>query len=308
MEAVVVKTTGNKYSVRTLDGKILMCMLKGKFRVKKIKSTSPIVVGDIVLIELDGDNWMIVDLCERKNQIIRKSVNLSKQTHVIAANIDQAILMITLINPITTTAFIDRFLVSANAYGVDVVLLFNKKDLYNNKLLQDQRYLMRGYKKIGYKVMSFSVLNDDLSEIKHLMKDKVNIVSGHSGVGKSTLINKLQPTLNIKTKTTSLNHQQGQHTTTFSQLYNLDFGGDIIDTPGIKGFGLVDINKEELANYFPEFFLLKNKCKFNNCIHHNEPDCYVKYKLSKGDMLKHRYSNYLNMLNENHSIYRNKLL
>ena len=163
MEAVVVKTTGNKYSVRTLDGKILMCMLKGKFRVKKIKSTSPIVVGDIVLIELDGDNWMIVDLCERKNQIIRKSVNLSKQTHVIAANIDQAILMITLINPITTTAFIDRFLVSANAYGVDVVLLFNKKDLYNNKLLQDQRYLMRGYKKIGYKVMSFSVLNDDLS-------------------------------------------------------------------------------------------------------------------------------------------------
>ena len=308
MEAVIVKTTGKIYSVRTLEGRFLSCILKGKFRTKDIKSTNPIVVGDKVFLELDGDNWMIVDLLKRKNQIIRKSVNLSKQTHIIAANIDQAILMITLVNPITTTAFIDRFLVSANAYGVDVILLFNKKDIYNNELLEDQKYLIEGYRKIGYDVISLSVLNDNLSELKDLMKDKVNIISGHSGVGKSTLVNKLQPGLNIETKAISSNHQQGQHTTTFSQLYSLDFGGDIIDTPGIKGFGLVNINKNELANYMPEFFLFKNKCKFNNCIHHNEPDCYIKYKLEEGDILQHRYINYLNMLNEDDSVYRNKVL
>ena len=304
MNGVVIKATGKRYTVKTADGEIVQCRLKGKFRIQGIKSTNPIVVGDKVDLEQESELWMIVKLHERKNNILRKSVNLSKQTHIIAANIDQAILMITLDSPVTTTGFIDRFLVSANAYGVEVILLLNKIDLLDDTMQKNKNNLQEVYEKIGYQFFAFSVLNDDLSAIKTLMKAKVNMISGHSGVGKSTLINKLQPNWNIDTKQVSDTHKQGQHTTTFSELHDLDFGASIIDTPGIRGFGLVELAPEEIGNYFPEFFAIKQKCKYHNCIHKNEPDCAVKTALENGEIAESRYKNYLNMLLEEEDNFR----
>lgn len=304
MNGIVIKNTGKEYTVRTDNLQIVKCFLKGKFRISGIKSTSPIVVGDRVSIEKESEIWSIVNLEERKNQILRKSVNLSKQNHVIAANIDQAILMITLDSPITSTSFIDRFLVAANAYSIDVLLLFNKIDLLSNELISLQQDLQLIYENIGYKCFSVSVINDDLSAIKNLMKGKVNIISGHSGVGKSTFINTLAPNLNIKTNEVSNTHKQGQHTTTFSELHNLDFGASIIDTPGIRGFGLVEIDINTIGDYFPEFFALKKGCRFNNCIHKDEPDCAIKIQLERGMIAKSRYMSYLNMLAEDNSYFR----
>ena len=252
-------------------------------------------------LERTDGSYMIVDLFERKNYIVRKSVNLSKQTHIIASNIDQLLLMVTLINPITTTTFIDRVLVSANAFGVDTVLVFNKIDLHDLHVGEENNKLAGVYEKIGYKTISLSVLKNDLSAIKDLMKGKINLVSGHSGVGKSTLINKLQPDLHIDTKEVSGTYNQGQHTTTFSELHELDFGASIIDTPGIRGFGLVKIEKNEIANFFPEFFALRNKCKYHNCIHLNEPACRVKAALDQNEIAHSRYLSYLGMLEENGS-------
>ena len=304
MNGIVIKATGKRYTVKAADGEIVQCRLKGKFRIQGIKSTNPIVVGDKVKLEQESESWMIVKLHERKNNILRKSVNLSKQTHIIAANIDQAILMITLDSPVTTTGFIDRFLISANAYGVEVILLLNKIDLLDDTMQKNKNNLQEVYEKIGYKFFVFSVLNDDLSAIKTLMKGKVNMISGHSGVGKSTLINKLQPNLNIDTKQVSDTHKQGQHTTTFSELHDLDFGASIIDTPGIRGFGLVELTPNEIGNYFPEFFTIKQKCKYHNCIHKNEPDCAVKTALGNGEIAESRYKNYLNMLLEEEDDFR----
>ena len=304
MNGVVIKSTGKRYTVKIADGEIVKCRLKGKFRIQGIKSTNPIVVGDKVELEQESELWMIVKLHARKNNILRKSVNLSKQTHIIAANIDQAILMITLDSPVTTTGFIDRFLVSANAYAVEVILLLNKIDLLDNTMQKDINNLQEVYEKIGYKLFSFSVLNDDLSAIKTLMKGKVNMISGHSGVGKSTLINKLQPNLNIDTKQVSDTHKQGQHTTTFSELHDLDFGASIIDTPGIRGFGLVELTPNDIGNYFPEFFAIKQKCKYHNCIHKNEPDCAVKTALENEKIAESRYENYLNMILEEEDNFR----
>ena len=304
MNGVVIKTTGKRYTVKSNSGDILQCRLKGKFRIKGIKSTNPIVVGDKVELEQESKLWMITKLFYRKNHILRKSVNLSKQTHVIAANLDQAILMITLDSPTTTTGFIDRFLVAANAYGVEVVLLFNKLDIYDDLLLQNQKTLTQVYQNVGHTTIALSVLHDDLSKVKEVMKDKLNIISGHSGVGKSTLINKLQPNLNIDTKQVSETHKQGQHTTTFSELYDLDFGASIIDTPGIRGFGLVELAPEEIGNYFPEFFSMKQKCKYHNCIHKNEPSCAVKTALENGKIAESRYKSYLNMLLEEEDNFR----
>ena len=304
MNGVVIKSTGKRYTVKTADGEIVKCRLKGKFRIEGIKSTNPIVVGDKVELEQESELCMIVKLYARKNNILRKSVNLSKQTHIIAANIDQAILMITLDSPVTTTGFIDRFLVSANAYGVEVILLLNKIDLLDGTMQKNRHNLQKDYEKVGYKFFAFSALNDDLSVIKNLMKGKVNMISGHSGVGKSTLINKLQPNLNIDTKPVSNTHKQGQHTTTFSELHDLDFGASIIDTPGIRGFGLVELAPEEIGNYFPEFFAIKQKCKYHNCIHKNEPDCAVKTALGNEEIAESRYKNYLNMLLEEEDNFR----
>lgn len=303
MKALVIKSTGSWYDVEAEDGQLYKCRIKGKFRVEKIKSTNPIVVGDYVGIVFDSKTWMIDKLFERKNKIVRKSVNLSKQTHIIAANIDQAVLMVTLKSPITSTGFIDRFLVSANAFGVSVILLFNKVDIYNTKELSLLEELVNIYKEIGYRCITISALNDNLNDIKSILKGKNNLVSGHSGVGKSTIINKIIGT-SIATNEVSSSHDQGQHTTTFSNLYRLDFGGTIIDTPGIKGFGLVDIDINEIRSFFPEFVKLKSGCKFNNCNHINEPQCNVLYSLSKGLIAKHRYDNYLNMIETEESIYR----
>ena len=304
MNGVVIKSTGSWYLVKSEGDYLLECRLKGKFRIKGIKSTNPIVVGDKVKVEKSDDSFMIVKLYDRKNSIVRKSVNLSKQTHIIASNIDQAILMATLINPITTTTFIDRFLVSANAFGVDVILLFNKTDLYNKQEIELQAELISVYENIGYKCISVSAIKDDLEGVKSLMKGKINLISGHSGVGKSTLINKLQPDLNINTKEISNSYNQGQHTTTFSELHELDFGASIIDTPGIRGFGLVEIEKKEIGNYFPEFFKLKGECKFHNCIHLNEPNCEVKEAVIKDEIAESRYFSYLGMLEEEEENYR----
>ena len=304
MKGIVVKTTGKYYSVKIEDSIIIECQLKGSFRIKSIKSTNPVVVGDKVIVKKEAGLWMIIELLDRYNYIIRKSVNLSKQTHIIAANIDQAVLMITLDSPITTTNFIDRFLVSANAYGIDVCLLFNKVDIYNEKLLITQKELAEVYKKIGYKTIAVSVLKDNLSEIKKIMKNKINLIAGHSGVGKSTLVNRLQPNLNLTTKEISVIHKQGQHVTTFSELYDLDFGASIIDTPGIRGFGLVELNFNEIGNYFIEFFKIKKDCKFHNCIHLDEPDCAVKDAVESGDISAMRYKNYLDMLMDEKENYR----
>ncbi|MDC1062854.1 ribosome small subunit-dependent GTPase A [Flavobacteriales bacterium] len=304
MKALVIKSTGSWYDVESDDGSFYKCRIKGKFRTENIKSTNPIVVGDYVEINNDAQTWMIEKLYDRKNMIVRKSVNLSKQTHIIAANIDQAILMITLQSPLTTTGFIDRFLVSAQAFGVEVILLFNKIDLYSKKLIIQHQNLISEYSKIGYRCISLSALNDNINEVKSIVENKNNLISGHSGVGKSTLINKLLGSTDILTNEISQRHDQGQHTTTFSELYRLDFGGTIIDTPGIKGFGLVNIDVDNLSDYFPEFLSLKQGCKFNNCKHINEPNCKVKEALEKGQISTDRYSNYLSMLETEESIYR----
>ena len=304
MQGVVIKSTGSWYIVKTDDGELLNCRIRGKFRMQDIKSTNPIVVGDKVLLSQEEDSFLIDELFDRKNIIVRKSVNLSKQTHILASNIDQAILVVTMQSPQTSTGFIDRFLVSAQAYGVDVVILFNKTDLYDKAtlvLLEERRSI---YEKIGYCCLSKSTLNDDLSDIKELMKGKVNVISGHSGVGKSTLLNSIQPNLNITTQEISEQHQQGQHTTTFSEMYDLDFGASIIDTPGVRGFGLIEMDKYELGDYFVEFFKLKSDCKFNNCLHINEPKCAVKLALENGEIAPSRYKNYLNMLEQDEESFR----
>ena len=304
MQGVVIKSTGSWYIVKTEDGELLNCRIRGKFRMQDIKSTNPIVVGDKVLLSQEEDSFLIDELFDRKNIIVRKSVNLSKQTHILASNIDQAILVVTMQSPQTSTGFIDRFLVSAQAYGVDVVILFNKTDLYDKAtlaLLKERRSI---YEKIGYRCLSKSTLNDDLSDIKELMKAKVNVISGHSGVGKSTLLNRIQPNLNITTQEISEQHQQGQHTTTFSEMHDLDFGASIIDTPGVRGFGLIEMDKYELGDYFIEFFKLKSDCKFNNCLHINEPKCAVKLALENGEIAPSRYKNYLNMLEQDEESFR----
>lgn len=304
MNGTVIKTTGKRYTVKTDDGEIVQCRLKGRFRIQGIKSTNPIVVGDKVKVEQESELWMIVKLYERKNYILRKSVNLSKQTHIIAANIDQAILMVTIQSPITTTGFIDRFLAAAQSYGIDVIIIFNKLDIYDKQMMQKQKQMRKIYEQIDYECIAISVLHDDLGKVITAMKDKTNVISGHSGVGKSTLINKLHPKLNLATKEISDSHKQGKHTTTFSHLHDLPFGGAIIDTPGIRGFGLADIKKQELGDYFREFLLRKKKCKFHNCIHLNEPDCAIKSALANGEIAESRYNNYINMLGEEEESFR----
>ncbi|MEE2954221.1 MAG: ribosome small subunit-dependent GTPase A [Bacteroidota bacterium] len=302
MRAVVMKCTGAWYLVKTNNSQQVKCRVQGKFRIHNIKSTSPIVVGDIVDISKGKDSWMITKLYSRKNYVLRKSVNLSKQTHVIASNLDQAILMVTVKYPITTTSFIDRFLATTSAYSIPTIIVFNKLDIYNSKEIQIQTDLEKIYSDIGYSCFSLSVLHDSLDKLISIMKKKVTLISGHSGVGKSTLINQFQPELDLATQEISNKHETGKHTTTFSMMHDMDFGGSIIDTPGIKGFGLINIGKEELGDYFIEFLAFKKECKFNNCIHVNEPECAIKRSVDNGNIAISRYANYLSMMNDD--IYR----
>lgn len=309
MTGLVYKSTGSWYTVKQADGSFLECRIKGKFRMKGIKSTNPIAVGDIVDYELeeapDKTTGTITHIHDRKNYIVRKSVNLSKQTHIIAANIDIVFLLVTINNPPTTTSFIDRFLVTAEAYGIEAVLVFNKIDTFDDPTLDEQLYLQHIYQQIGYTCLRISSTEKKgLETLKEMMMGKVSMFSGHSGVGKSTLVNALEPALDLKTKTISEQSKQGQHTTTFAEMYDLSFDAKIIDTPGIKGFGIVDMEPSEISDYFPEFFRLKDQCKFNNCLHREEPHCAVKNALEKDEIAWSRYSSYLKILDGDEEHYR----
>jgi len=309
MQGTVYKSTGSWYTVKTSEGNTFKCRIKGKFRIKGIKSTNPVAVGDVVLFEVEtaGDETVgiISEILDRKNYIIRKSVNLSKQTHIIAVNIDQVFLMITLNNPKTYTIFIDRFLATSEAYDIPTVLLFNKVDTYNKDELAEIKYLAVLYRNIGYTCMGISAMTGkNVDIVKELMKGKTSMFAGHSGVGKSTLINFIEPSLNLKTVEISEQHLQGQHTTTFAEMFDLSFNARIIDTPGIKGFGIVDMEKEEIGDYFPDFFKLKSECKFNNCLHLDEPQCAVKKALEKKEVAWSRYRSYVQMVTGEEDTYR----
>ena len=301
MRGTVYKSTGSWYSVKAEDGSFYDCRIKGKFRIKDIKSTNPVAVGDHVefYLEQAGDETVgvITDIHDRKNYIIRKSVKLSKQTHIIAANLDQVFLLVTLNNPTTYTIFIDRFLVTAEAYDIPVVILFNKIDTYDGDQMVEVDYLVDLYQEVGYRCLKISAKEGlNVEKVKELMLDSTSMFSGHSGVGKSTLINAVEPDMELRTAEISEQHQQGQHTTTFAEMYDLSFGARIIDTPGIKGFGIVDMEPEEIGDYFPEFFKLKSECKFNDCLHLDEPKCAVKQALEDGEVAWSRYRSYVQMV------------
>ena len=309
MIGLVYKSTGSWYTVKNDKDEFVECRIKGKFRIKGIKSTNPIAVGDVVDYELDESSdvitGVITNIHDRKNYIVRKSVNLSHQMHIIASNVDYVFLLITINNPPTTTSFIDRFLVTAEAYGIEAILVFNKIDTFDDAMLDEQLYLQYIYEQIGYKCLRVSSTEaKGVDKLKEMMVGKVSMFSGHSGVGKSTLVNALEPSLQLKTKHISEQSKQGQHTTTFAEMYDLSFGAQIIDTPGIKGFGVVDMEKEEISGYFPEFFKLKDQCKFNNCLHKDEPKCAVKEALEKDEISWSRYNSYLKILEGDDETYR----
>jgi ribosome biogenesis GTPase len=300
MEGIVVKSTGSWYEVMKPSGEIINCRLKGKFRLQGLKHTNPVTVGDKINYEMEpnSENGVIFSIEPRKNYIIRKSSNLSKQTHIIASNIDQAILMVTIAFPNTSLGFIDRFLVTAEAYHIPTTIIFNKIDLCTNGLedvLQETIDLY--HKKVGYAYLKTSV-NDKfgLDEVKELLLNKTTLVAGHSGVGKSSLLNSIEPNLNLRTGIISKTSFNGQHTTTFAQMHPLSFGGFIIDTPGIREFGVVDLNNSELSHYFKEMKPFIGKCKFNNCQHIHEPQCTVLEALEAGQIPTERYQSYLSIL------------
>jgi ribosome biogenesis GTPase len=309
MQGVVTKSTGSWYWVRTQEHRVYQCRIRGKFRTKGIKSTSPLTVGDHVDFELEPKDGygIITHIHDRKNYIVRKSVKLSKQTHIIAANIDQAFLLITLDQPPTFTPFIDRFLATAEAYDIETILLFNKTDLMDDGLKARKTELIEIYEKIGYVCIEISATEGtNVNRVKELMIGKTSMFSGHSGVGKSTLINAISPKLQLKTAEISEQHRQGQHTTTFAEMFAIETDPEsyIIDTPGIKGFGVVDFEDNEVGDFFREFFAIKHLCKFNNCLHVNEPKCAVKDALEKGEIAESRYRSYLQILAGEEEHYR----
>jgi ribosome biogenesis GTPase / thiamine phosphate phosphatase len=306
---MVIKSTGSWYHVLH-DGEITHCKIKGNFRVKGIVSTNPVAVGDKVdfLIKKEENTGLITKIHERKNYIIRKSINLSRKAHIIATNVDLAVLIVTLKMPETHPIFIDRFLVSAEAYDIPVQLVFNKIDLYGEKENKIMDNLIEIYEQIGYPSLKISATKQtNLEEFKTILKNKNTVISGNSGVGKSTLINAIDPNLSLKTAEISEYHKKGKHTTTFSEMFPLQFGGYIIDTPGIKGFGLVDLEDENLATYFPEMLALQNDCKYYNCTHTHEPGCQVIEAVKADKIAESRYKSYLSMLFEDSGKYRNDI-
>ena len=309
MKGLVYKSTGSWYQVKSDEGNFYQCRIKGKLRLSGIRSTSPVAVGDRVGFDLDDEAIGVIHtIDQRENYLVRKSVNLSKQLHIIGANIDLVFLVITLKNPETFTTFIDRFLVSAAAFGIETVLLFNKMDQYTEEELEIVNELQELYTAIGYQSVFCSTKSGQgMSELRNLMQDNTSIFSGHSGVGKSTLINTVAPELRLKIGEISEQHGQGQHTTTFAEMFDLSFGGRIIDSPGIRGFGIADIDKEEIARYFKEFFKASENCKFNNCQHLSEPGCAVKSELEEGTIAESRYQSYLSMVLEEEGPYRQDL-
>lgn len=300
MRGLVIKSTGSWYQVQGENGNLYDCRIKGKFRTKGIKTTNPIAVGDWVNFELEAEQQtgVIIDLEPRKNYIIRKSVNLSKQTQIIGANLDQAILVVTLASPPTSLGFIDRFLVTAEAYSIPAILVFNKLDLFSEDGLEILQEYKAIYTNIGYACYEVSAAEGtNIGEVIGLLKDKVTLVSGHSGVGKSTLINSIVPQASLRTGHISDWSDKGKHTTTFAEMIDLPFGGKLIDTPGIRELGIVDIEKHELSHFFPEMRAFLNKCRFNNCIHINEPGCMVLEAVENGEIEPSRYESYISMYN-----------
>lgn len=296
----VIKSTGSWYLVKTEEGEFIECKIKGNFRLKEIKSTNPVAVGDHVQIIVNQEGTaFITEIEDRKNYIVRRSSNLSKQSHILAANLDQCMLLVTVSYPETSTIFIDRFLASAEAYRVPVKLVFNKVDCYNEEEMQYLEALINLYTHIGYPCLKLSAKKGEgIDVIRKELKDKVTLFSGHSGVGKSTLINLLIPGINARTAEISAYHKKGMHTTTFSEMFELPGGGYIIDTPGIKGFGVFDMNEGEISHYFPEIFQASSDCRYNNCTHRQEPGCAVREAVEKHYISESRYTSYLNMLQD----------
>jgi ribosome biogenesis GTPase len=303
MKGTVIQSTGSWYEVKDENNQIVTCRIRGKFRIKGIKTTNPVAVGDFIdfTMEPNKDTGVITKIYPRKNYLLRRSINLSKQYHILAANIDQIFLTVTLVKPETTTTFIDRILITAEAYNIPVIILINKIDLLdgNDTLLQKKNEIKDLYTQIGYPVLEVSATTKhNLNELKSLMQNTVSMFTGHSGAGKSSLINAIDANIDIKTAEISESHQQGKHTTTFAQMHELAFGGQIIDTPGIRGFGIVDMKPEEIDHYFPEIFNFKQHCKYNNCQHINEPGCAVKEAVNNEEIPISRYVSYMQLLDE----------
>ena len=295
---LVLKSTGSFYQVADSNGNVLRCSVKGKLRLKGIDTTNPVAVGDRVMFETEGDVGVISDILERKNYIIRKSVNLSKQAHILAANLDLAMVVATPVYPRTSTGFIDRFLATAQAYGIPAVVVFNKSDLYDDEVSEYVQLLSAMYRHVGYDNFIISALDaDTLVPLKVALRGKTTLLSGHSGTGKSTLVNHLLPGLDLKTSAISQQHQKGKHTTTFAEAHPLPDGGYIIDTPGIREFGIVDFEKHQVSHYFPEIFKESAHCKFNNCLHENEKGCAVIQAVEESKIALTRYSSYISILN-----------
>ncbi len=289
------------------EGITLNCTIRGKLRIKELRTTNPIAVGDFVLLEIDKKNnsGIITEVLDRRNYILRKASNLSKQSQIIAANIDQVFLMISIILPETQVEFIDRFLITAEAYRVPAKIIINKTDLYGEGEIQRMEYLESIYIKIGYECIRLSLLDmTNIEYLKMLMKEKINLISGNSGVGKTTLLNSFNPSLNLKTEEISDYHKQGKHITTFPEMHRMPFGGYIIDTPGIRGFGVVDMERNEIYHFFREIFRISKKCRFNNCLHLDEPDCAVRGAVKKGEIDYLRYRSYLNIMEGDNRKYR----
>lgn len=299
MKGIVTKSTGSWYSVLKPDGTFIECRLKGKFKVLGIKTTNPLAVGDHVVFRVlrEEGTGVITQILPRKNYIIRKATKLSKLSHILAANLDQAIIIVTLAEPRTSTGFIDRFLITAEAYHIPAVIIFNKIDLYNDGKMEELSTLKSVYEAAGYPCYAVSALTgENTGDVMELLKDKVSLVAGHSGVGKSALINTLEPGLDLKTKPISRAHKKGVHTTTYAMMFRLSFGGFIIDTPGIKEFGLYDLDRKTLAERYPELRALMHACKYTNCTHLHEPGCAVKEAVKNGEISMIRYDGYLRIM------------
>ena len=300
MRGLVIRNTGSWYVVRTDDGRLVPSKVKGNFRLKGIRSTNPVAVGDYVQIAVNAEGTaFITEIEDRRNYVIRKASNLSKQSHIIAANVDQVFLLATVAHPETSTIFIDRFLASAEAYRIPVVLVFNRTDCYTAEESRYMEAVMRLYETVGYACHACSALKGEgMDGLRNRLKDKTTLFSGHSGVGKSTLLNALIPGLNVRTAEISAAHDTGTHTTTFSEMFDLPYGGCVIDTPGIKGFGTFDFEKEEVAHYFREIFRESAHCKYGNCTHTHEPGCAVRRAVEEHRISESRYASYLNMLED----------
>lgn len=306
-KGVVLKSTGIHYKVLNSDGVVFLCSVRGKLRIKELWTTNPIAVGDNVLFEIDAKNnsGIITEVLDRRNYILRKATNLSKQFQIIAANIDQVYLMITIILPETQAEFIDRFLITAEAYRIPARIIINKTDLYGKDEIEKVDYLESVYGKIGYECIRLSLYDkNNLEALILQMTDKTSLISGNSGVGKTTLLNTLNPGLKLKTAEISDYHKQGKHVTTFPEMHRMPFGGFVIDTPGIRGFGIVDMERNEIYHFFREIFIISKNCRFNNCLHLDEPGCAVRAAVENGEINFLRYKSYLNIMEGNEGKYR----